>query len=46
VHYTAWQNGEITVETRVELGGRERSLPLSGSRVDLVIEVGASIRHQ
>jgi hypothetical protein len=39
VHYTAWQNGEITVDTRVELGGRERSLPLSGSRVDMVIEV-------
>jgi len=43
VHYTAWQNGEITVETRVELGGRERSLPLSGSRVDLVIEVPAEL---
>jgi hypothetical protein len=39
VHYTAWQNGEISVDTRVELGGRERSLPLSGSRVDLVVEV-------
>jgi hypothetical protein len=39
VHYTAWQNGEISVDTRVELGGRERSLPLSGSRVDMVIEV-------
>jgi hypothetical protein len=39
VHYTAWQNGEISVETRVDLGGRERSLPLSGSRVDMVIEV-------
>jgi hypothetical protein len=43
VHYTAWQNGEITIETRVELGGRERSLPLSGSRVDLVVEVPAEI---
>jgi Putative adhesin len=43
VHYTAWQSGEITVETRVELGGRERSLPLSGSRVDLVIEVPAEL---
>jgi len=32
VHYTAWQSGEISVDTRVELGGRERSLPLSGSR--------------
>ena len=39
VHYTAWQNGEISVETRVELGGRERSLPLSGSRVDMIVEV-------
>jgi len=39
VHYTAWQNGEISVETRVELGGRERSLPLSGSGVDMIIEV-------
>jgi hypothetical protein len=39
VHYTAWQNGEIHVDTRVELPGGERSLPLSGSGVDLVIEV-------
>ena len=39
VHYTAWQNGEISVDTRVELGGRERSLPLSGSGVDMIIEV-------
>jgi hypothetical protein len=39
VHYTAWQNGEISVETRVELGGRERSLPLSASRVDMIVEV-------
>ena len=43
VHYTAWQSGEISIETRVELGGRERSLPLSGSRVDLVIEVPAEL---
>jgi hypothetical protein len=43
VHYTAWQSGEISVETRVELGGRERSLPLSGSRIDLVIEVPADL---
>ena len=28
-----------SVDTRVELGGRERSLPLAGSRVDLVVEV-------
>jgi hypothetical protein len=39
VHYTGWQNGEISVDTRVELGGRERSLPLSGSRVDMIVEV-------
>ena len=43
VHYTAWQNGEISVDTRVELGGRERSLPLSGSRVDMVVEVPAAL---
>jgi hypothetical protein len=43
VHYTAWQSGEISVDTRVELGGRERSLPLSGSRVDMVVEVPASL---
>ena len=43
VHYTAWQSGEISVDTRVELGGRERSLPLSGSRVDMVIEVPAAL---
>ncbi len=43
VHYTAWQSGEISVDTRVELGGRERSLPLSGSRVDMVIEVPATL---
>ena len=39
VHYTAWQSGEVPVDTRVELSGRERSLPLSGSGVDLVVEV-------
>jgi hypothetical protein len=39
VHYTAWQNGEIHIDTRVELPGGERSLPLSGSGVDLVVEV-------
>ena len=43
VHYTAWQNGEISVETRVELGGRERSLPLSGSGVDMIVEVPPEI---
>jgi hypothetical protein len=39
VHYTAFESGEVVIDTRVELGGRERSLPLAGSRVDLVLEV-------
>lgn len=39
VHYTAFENGEVIVDTRVELGGRERSLPLAGSGVDLVVDV-------
>jgi hypothetical protein len=39
VHYTAFQNGEIQLDTRVELEGRERSVPLGGSGIDLVIEV-------
>jgi hypothetical protein len=39
VHFIAFRNGEVQLDTRVELGGRERSLPLSGSRVDLVVEV-------
>jgi len=39
VHYTAFENGEVVVDTRVELGGRERSLPLAGSGVDLVVDV-------
>jgi hypothetical protein len=39
VHYTAFEGGEIVIDTRVELGGRERSLPLAGSGVDLVLEV-------
>ncbi len=39
VHYTAWQSGEIQIDARVELGGRERSLPLTGSGVDLLIEL-------
>jgi hypothetical protein len=43
VHYTAWQSGEISVDTRVELGGRERSLPLSGSRIDMIVEVPAAL---
>lgn len=39
VHYAAFQNGEVQVDTRVELEGRERSVPLGGSGIDLVIEV-------
>jgi hypothetical protein len=39
VHYTAFESGEVVVDTRVELGGRERSLPLAGSGVDLWLEV-------
>lgn len=39
VHFTAWAGGEISIEARVEAGGRERALPLSASRVDLIIEV-------
>ena len=29
VHFTAWAGGEISLETRVEMGGRERALPLA-----------------
>jgi len=43
VHYTAFSSGEVQLDTRVEMGGRERSVPLSGSRVDLVVEVPADI---
>jgi hypothetical protein len=39
VHYSAFQNGEIQLDTRVELEGRERSVPLGGSGIDLVVEV-------
>jgi len=39
VHYTAFEIGEIQIDTRVELGGRERSLPLAGSGIDLWLEV-------
>ncbi len=39
VHYTAFESGEVAIDTRVELGGRERSLPLAGSGVDLVLDV-------
>ena len=43
VHYLAWASGEITVDTRVDLGGHERALPLTGSRIDLVIDVPAGL---
>jgi hypothetical protein len=43
VHFTAWAGGEVSVETRVELGGRERAMPLEASRIDLVVEVPANL---
>jgi hypothetical protein len=43
VHYTAFESGEIVVDTRVELGGRERSLPLAGSGIDLVVEIPSDV---
>lgn len=43
VHYLAWASGEISIDTRVDLGGRERSLPLSGSRIDLEVDVPAGL---
>ena len=39
VHYTSFESGEVQIDTRVEIGGRERSLPLAGSGVDLWLEV-------
>ena len=39
VHFTAWAGGEISLETRVEMGGREKAMPLAASRIDLVVEV-------
>jgi hypothetical protein len=39
VHYTAFRSGEVQLDTRVELEGRERSVPLSGSGIDLIVEV-------
>jgi hypothetical protein len=39
VHYVAFQNGEVQLDTRVELEGRERSVPLGGSGIDLIVEV-------
>jgi hypothetical protein len=43
VHFVAFQNGEVQLDTRVELEGRERSVPLGGSGVDLVVEVPAEV---
>ena len=43
VHYTGFQNGEVLLDTRVELEGRERSIPLGGSGIDLVVEVPADV---
>ena len=43
VHFIAWAGGEISIEARVEAGGRERAMPLSASRVDLTIEVPAEL---
>ena len=43
VHFIAWAGGEISIEVRVEAGGRERALPLSASRVDLTIEVPSEL---
>ena len=43
VHFIAWAGGEISIEVRVDAGGRERALPLSASRVDLTIEVPAEL---
>jgi hypothetical protein len=43
VHFTVWAGGEVSVETRVEMGGRERALPLVASRVDLLVEVPAAL---
>src|SRR3954469_13312169 len=43
VHYTAFESGEVAVDTRVELGGRERSLPLAGSGIDLYVEIPADV---
>ncbi len=39
VHYAAFASGEVQLDTRVELEGRERSVPLSGSGIDLIVEV-------
>jgi hypothetical protein len=43
VHYTAYQSGEVQLDTRVELEGRERSVPLGGSGIDLVVEVPSEV---
>ena len=43
IHFTAWASGEVSVETRVEMGGRERALPLIASGVDLVVELPGDV---
>jgi len=43
VHYAAFASGEVQLDTRVELEGRERSVPLSGSGIDLIVEVPPDI---
>ncbi|HXJ19146.1 MAG TPA: hypothetical protein VMT03_02855 [Polyangia bacterium] len=43
VHYAAFESGEVQIDTRVELGGRERSLPLAGSGIDLWLEVPPNV---
>ncbi|HVR02756.1 MAG TPA: DUF4097 family beta strand repeat-containing protein [Polyangia bacterium] len=43
VHYVAFQSGEVQLDTRVELEGRERSVPLGGSGIDLVVEVPSDV---
>jgi len=43
VHFRAWAGGEVSVETRVDMGDRERALPLVASRVDLLVEVPAAL---
>jgi hypothetical protein len=44
VHFTAWAGGEVSVETRVDMGGREQALTLIASRVDLIVEVPATLQ--
>lgn len=39
VHTAVKADGEIAIDVRVEVDGRERPMPASGSRVDLLIEI-------